>query len=923
MKQIMLLICAAISAVTMLSCSASEEMELNDIPDSGNPQNMVSVEIEFNVPQLDTKSRTYGHSEFIAEEDRINWFRYYVYDSKGMLSGYGKCGSSAETRVSMHLNSNAEYTMYAIANGPEISPVPATENDILNSAYQNESLGGLNSEVEDCPRLMMTAIAALEANDDGYKVRLDFRRMTARIGLSFDTSALNNDVSLEIKEVSVVNIPSQVYYFKENAPVEGLKCLSSACSVVPSGLDDKVVFYCYENVQGELLPGNSSQMTKFFPESSRYNELCTYICVKGTYSSPRKRGEIIYRLYPGRDASDFSLERNSVYDVNIKFSAEGGVDEVSWRVVTDGLETLTTGVEVRMDDYELNENEKVPFMAVVSPEDASRKHLNWQISEPGIAGFCTADGKEKLSLSQINAIDDNRGPFLIYGLCNGSAVLSAESTDGTLKKGSAEFTVNLEPYPYRIEFDESFVPLWYLNDNEYEVRYVAFSKLDMPAGQVPDIRLLSGADCVEILSVDRNGVSVRAKGLGRAVIGSRMGMAIAECAFTVSELGISLDTDNMLLAAGFGADVKYLITPAHASSMGVTLAYCDGSSSSFTSESNRVECVAANASINVKANYLNCRDLSENQGRIRAYVNGHSACDECSYSICQPMKRLQEEQLCLMNYRNGTQYTASLIDCPADVPLSMSWFRDYSLSGTDGEATTPVSAPASSEILWDREMCRFSYPSPGTGINGHYKVHFSLDGDFSHVNYVKADGTPGTVQEFIAECASASVDLKFAEMVYIISYMKSDSRNSMSKDGYRYIDELIVRCVKHYRSNIDNSLFSDLSFDYSYDGKQFHYSGEGDSHTEYYIDYDITFVKDSEYPYIELSSADGIYYNTSFKYTGSNAPAKHFDGTRLSVPSMTNIANHKGFWYRYVQKNSGLSGFCKEIDWQILYSNLF
>ena len=923
MKKIVLLMCAAIAAVTMLSCSVTEDLEPDEIPDFENQPELLSVEVEYNVPELETKSREYSHSEYEEWESRIEWFHYYVYDSEGMLAEHGEFMAGEEARINMLLVRNASYTMYAIANGNQISPVPVNEKEIVNSVYENESSGGLNSEVENAPRLLMTSSAQMEANGDGYKVKLYFRRMTARIGLSFDTSALNENVSLEIGEVSIVNIPSQVYYFKKNAPADESECRGSAYSVVPSGLDDKMVFYCYENVQGELLPDNTSQMTKFFPESSRYNDLCTYICVKGKYSSPRKRGEIMYRLYPGRNASDFSLERNSIYDVKLKFSADGGVDEVSWRVVTDGLETLTSAVEVRMDDNELNENEKVPFLALVSPDDASSKHLKWNISQSGIAGFYTADGKKELSLSQINEIDDNRGPFLICGLYSGTAVLSAESTDGTLRRGSTEFSVNLEPYPYRIKFDESLVPLWYLNDDDYEVRHVAFSELDMPAGQMPDIRVLSGDDCVEILSVDRNGVVVRATGTGQAVIGTQMGLAIAECAFTVSELGISLDEENISLAAGFVTDMKYSITPPHASSMGVTQTYCDGLSTTFTGESGRISSHAGKSSIKIQANYLNNNCLAENQGRIRAYVKGHSVYDECSYTIVQAMRLLQNEQLCMMNYYNGTQYTDKLIDCPADAALSISWFKDCSTSGTSGSATVPVYAPSSSELLWNRNECRFSYPSPGTSLNGHYRVNFRLDGDFSGVKYIKPDGAVGTENEFIEDCASANVDLKFAEMVYIISYMKSDSRNSISRNRYSYVDELIVRCVKHFRSNIDNSLFSDLSFDYSYDGRQFHYSGEGDSHTEYYIDYDITFVKDSEYPYIELSSADGRYYNSSFKYTGSNAPARHFDGTRLSVPSMTNVANHKGFWYRYVQKNSGLSGFCKDVDWQVLYRNLF
>lgn len=923
MKRIMFFVYALAACVVLLSCSVPEELEFEEVSDNGNPAAPVSVEVEFNAPGLATKSSEYEHSAYRNVEDFITHFHYYVYDSKGFLVESGNCSSGSKVTIDMSIALGSKYTMYAIANGKEISPVPASEDGIRNLLYTNGSSGGLNSEVEGSPRLIMTASAPFESTDTGYKVKLDFRRMTARIGLSFDVSKLNPDVSLEILEASIVNIPSQVYYFKTNTPDETMKCQSSAYSLAPAGPDDRMVFYCYENVQGNLLPNNDSQMHKFFPLSSKYNDLCTYICVKGRYSSPRKRGEIIYRLYPGKNASDFSVERNSVYDVILKFSAEGGVDEVSWRVVTDGLETLATGISLEIDKTELGENEMVPFKAILHPDDVSSKHLLWNISEPGIAGFSTADGKTMLSLAQLNEMDDNRGPFKIYGLANGSALLSAQTTDGTLKSASARISVNLAPYPYEIAFAESSVPLWYLNNDEFEMRSIAFSKMNAPQGQVPDVKILSGEDCIEIVSVNRNEVVVKSKGTGRAVIGAAMGMSIAECSLTVSKLGIQLDTDNLDLKAGYAQDVKYSISPDHASAMGVNLYYCDGRSSTYSATSERLSTQLSNSKLNVRADYLNNYDLSENHGRIKVQIKGHSAYDECSYTIELPMKVLQNEQLCLMNYYNGTQYTAKLFDCPTQASLSMSWFRDYSSSGTDGSASSSVSAPASSELFWNREECRFSYPSPGTSLNGHYRANVILDGDFSKVRYIKANGALGTENDFISECASADIDFKFAEMVYIISYVKSDSRNSVSKNRYIYVDELIIRCVKHYRSNIDSSLFSDLSFDYTYDGKKFHYSGAGDSHTEYYVDYDITFTKDREYPYIEYNSSDGRYYNSSFIYSGSNAPARHFDGTKLSVPAMNNIGNHKGFWYKYMQKNSGLSGFCKDIDWQILYKNLF
>lgn len=103
-------------------------------------------------------------------------------------------------------------------------------------------------------------------------------------------------------------------------------------------MDTTFVFYVPENVQGRLLPDNTDPFGKdeysiSDIDGNDYSGLCTYI----EFNARREltqgySGDLTYKYYLGSDnITDFSVERNRVYDMHLNFSEEGLFVD-SWKV---------------------------------------------------------------------------------------------------------------------------------------------------------------------------------------------------------------------------------------------------------------------------------------------------------------------------------------------------------------------------------------------------------------------------------------------------------------------------------------------------------------------------------------------------------------------------------------------------------------
>lgn len=150
-------------------------------------------------------------------------------------------------------------------------------------------------------------------------IEIPLERLMARVDISLDTRALDDDVSLDVREICVENCPSAVSPFSENRAREfftdGFSKSGRELDALANG--SSVSVYLLENIGGEKP---------------------SYIELKSSYHSDSyhtKPGEyLIYRFLIG----DGTVERNAVYRVNIK--PEGsGLNRDGWDTDKGGIQT--------------------------------------------------------------------------------------------------------------------------------------------------------------------------------------------------------------------------------------------------------------------------------------------------------------------------------------------------------------------------------------------------------------------------------------------------------------------------------------------------------------------------------------------------------------------------------------------------------
>ena len=177
------------------------------------------------------------------------------------------------------------------------------------------------------PGIPMAAVLANRESEESMEIPLE--RLMAKVVLSVDRRALDEDVQLVVRQVKVGGCPSSVQLFGES---EGEPFFSSGYTkdwsqVSALNRSGEVSVYLLENIQGER------------PEPSRTS--CSFVEMKMEYRSSSfqtRPGEyLIYRFFLQDSPGDYSVRRNVCYRITVKPEGDG-LGENSWRVDQRALE---------------------------------------------------------------------------------------------------------------------------------------------------------------------------------------------------------------------------------------------------------------------------------------------------------------------------------------------------------------------------------------------------------------------------------------------------------------------------------------------------------------------------------------------------------------------------------------------------------
>ena len=345
-----------IAALAVWGCSVKEE------------------NVIFNGVSVDLAIKGLEHITKSVNEYSIADVNIYVVNSGGEV--YSHSYSSSVSGISVEVPHNVTCTIYALANLGNSLPLRSAD-EIISMKLSKEYIEG--------NRMVMQGEYGPDLFNDGDNITLYLERIAAKISVKFDFLQLDDDVSVQINRITLKNVPQSTSPFGVNKAESVADVADGMPIYYPTDyqLSSGIVFYMLENMQGTLHPGNSVQKMKVWPVGSLYSYICTYLEVQAYYSSDEKEGDIVYRYYLGKNPySNYDIERNTQYNVNLIFKGRGGVDENSWRVDVGELEdVIDPYVEFGLsckDMYDLEEVQ-IPFTLVQGKGD-----LQVSVSDPAV-----------------------------------------------------------------------------------------------------------------------------------------------------------------------------------------------------------------------------------------------------------------------------------------------------------------------------------------------------------------------------------------------------------------------------------------------------------------------------------------------------------------------------------------------------------
>lgn len=396
--------------LALASCSAGNMGLPPDAEVLG--EDSIRVSVVCNMSHMKTRS--------VVDENLVEDMNLYLFNEWGDLAFYGYYEDMGNVQAS--LCCSGIYMAYVLANAGE--SIYAKDEEEVSEVLL--SIASADDIVTPRGGLLMAGKSSPQVLEGGDRIEVPLVRCVSKISLQCNFEALNPDVEIGIRSIRLKNIPKRVLPFGENRITDAALSIDGMSVESPDTdmLEEGVSFYQYENMQGTLNPDNLEQSGKVVPEGSIYRSICSYIEMDAAYSSPRKRGDILYRFYLGNDmTSNYDVVRNTQYSIVVRFNGDGGVNENTWRVDCGNIVDLVSSVTLDRSTYTFDKwGETMQLQATVLPATANDRGLQWKSSDESVA---TVDGNG-----------------LVTSVNDGCCTITATSVDGTGISASCDIVVD-------------------------------------------------------------------------------------------------------------------------------------------------------------------------------------------------------------------------------------------------------------------------------------------------------------------------------------------------------------------------------------------------------------------------------------------------------------------------------------------------
>lgn len=278
-----------------------------------------------------------------ANSDAISDLNLFIFDPAGNLLNQGYY-TSVGSGVSINTTSG-QRNICAVANyGSQITGVTKLSDLTAMSASAPTPSAMVNGSKNFIMSKQTGQITIPAPSTPGGTVALDpilLDRMTAKVTVTFDKSGLNSDVTITPLKLVVRQVANTCNLFTTNTPTSTSQIgfngdsLVNNSGIVSTNHSTATPLYLYENMQG--VSGTTTDQTQKTPAAGK-DKLCSYLEITANYASSSQQGTVVYRYWLGTNTvTNFSIVRNTWYQISIAFHGTGAITENTWRVNVAGL----------------------------------------------------------------------------------------------------------------------------------------------------------------------------------------------------------------------------------------------------------------------------------------------------------------------------------------------------------------------------------------------------------------------------------------------------------------------------------------------------------------------------------------------------------------------------------------------------------
>ncbi len=322
----------------LLSASCVTDYGRPDAGPAEMDEDMYPITVEMELPQHAADSR----SSFTDKElNKIADLNIFLYHDGVLLKEHSYYYTDMSSLMLSFPAGKNGFNIYMVGNVGKME-APEEESEIVELCHVAETY-------DDFRRDGFPVANVFPDYMKGTLASFKLKRLVGQYNITLAPSA--QDAEYEVKDVRLMNCALDVYPFGSEVKA-GRFASSAAYGEEAAGdflTDDDIlrlnqgecVSICFvENIQGELLPGNTDRKKKIpscletmAPGMSRR---CTYMEITADVITRSARyTDAKYRFYLGQnETTDFSIRRNTLYDVTLDFT-QNMVSEQEWRIEAD------------------------------------------------------------------------------------------------------------------------------------------------------------------------------------------------------------------------------------------------------------------------------------------------------------------------------------------------------------------------------------------------------------------------------------------------------------------------------------------------------------------------------------------------------------------------------------------------------------